>query len=108
MLIDGRTLPDGERLETDLCIIGAGAAGISLALAFADRDVRVCLVESGGFEFEQLVGEPAATIARRASELGCESIVMGTHGLGQLGVLIMGSVAQRVVHQATVPVTLVK
>ena len=60
------------------------------------------------FEFEQLAGEPAEAIARRAAELGCESIVMGTHGLGQLGVLIMGSVAQRVVHQATVPVTLVK
>lgn len=60
------------------------------------------------FEFEELVGEPAETIARRAAELGCESIVMGTHGLGQLGVLIMGSVAQRVVHQANVPVTLVK
>lgn len=60
------------------------------------------------FEFERLDGEPAATIARRAAELDCESIVMGTHGLGQLGVLIMGSVAQRVVHQATVPVTLVK
>jgi len=33
---------------------------------------------------------------------------MGTHGLGPLGVLIMGSVAQKVLHHATVPVTLVK
>jgi nucleotide-binding universal stress UspA family protein len=63
-----------------------------------------------GFEFrlEQITGEPAETIARRAAELGCESIIMGTHGLGKLGVLIMGSVAQRVMHHATVPVTLVK
>ena len=59
-------------------------------------------------ELEQLTGEPAETIARRAEELGCESIVMGTHGLGKLGVLIMGSVAQRVLHHATLPVTLVK
>jgi nucleotide-binding universal stress UspA family protein len=33
---------------------------------------------------------------------------MGTQGLGKLGVLIMGSVAQRVLHHATLPVTLVK
>ena len=53
MLIDGRTLPPDHVLETDLCIIGAGAAGITLALAFAGRrDVDVCLVESGGFELD--------------------------------------------------------
>jgi len=63
---------------------------------------------SFGVKLEQLTGEPAETIARRAVELDCESIVMGTHGLGKLGVLIMGSVAQRVLHHAIVPVTLVK
>lgn len=60
------------------------------------------------FELEQLEGEAAETIASRAAELGCESIIMGTHGLGALGILLLGSVAQRVVHHATVPVTLVK
>jgi len=60
------------------------------------------------YELEQLEGEPAETIARRAADLGCESITMGTHGLGSIGVLFLGSVAQRVVHHATVPVTLVK
>ena len=60
------------------------------------------------FELEQLEGDPAETIARRATELGCESITMGTHGLTSLGILLLGSVAQKVVHHATVPVTLVK
>jgi nucleotide-binding universal stress UspA family protein len=60
------------------------------------------------FVLESLEGEAAATIAARAAELECESIVMGTHGRGQLGILLLGSVAQRVVHHATVPVTLVK
>ncbi|HSQ69204.1 MAG TPA: universal stress protein, partial [Steroidobacteraceae bacterium] len=41
------------------------------------------------YELEHLRGEPAATVARRAAELGCESIVMGTHGRGQLGVIVM-------------------
>jgi choline dehydrogenase-like flavoprotein len=35
-------------LETDICIVGAGAAGISLALQFAEGTSEVCLVESGG------------------------------------------------------------
>jgi nucleotide-binding universal stress UspA family protein len=60
------------------------------------------------FELEQLEGEPASVITQRAAELGCESIFMGTHGLGALGILFMGSVAQRVVQHAAVPVVVVK
>ena len=60
------------------------------------------------YELEQLEGDAAESIARRAAELGCESITMGTHGLGSFGILFLGSVAQKVVHYTTVPVTLVK
>ncbi len=60
------------------------------------------------FKLEQTEGDPAETIANRATELDCESITMGTHGLSSFGILFMGSVAQRVVHYATVPGTLVK
>ena len=73
-------------------------------------EVAAVRLEAAGCRhtLEQLEGEPAETIARRATELGCESITMGTHGLGSFGILLLGSVAQRVVHHATVPVTLVK
>ncbi|MCE3249479.1 MAG: oxidoreductase, partial [Geminicoccaceae bacterium] len=58
MLIDGRTLPPDHLLDCDLCIIGGGAAGITLASAFAGGpDVDVCLVESGGFDFAADVQE---------------------------------------------------
>jgi hypothetical protein len=57
MLIDGRSLPRDQVLDTDLCIIGAGAAGITLALAFADRPIDVCLLEAGGFDFDAEVQE---------------------------------------------------
>lgn len=60
------------------------------------------------FELEYLEGDPGETIARRAAELGCESIIMGTHGRGRLGSALLGSVAQHVVHAASMPVTLVK
>lgn len=52
MFVDARTIPSGATLETDICIIGAGAAGITLAREFAGRDVRVSVLESGGREFD--------------------------------------------------------
>ena len=53
MFHDARQLPTGTRLETELCIIGAGAAGITLALSLRDAGFRVLLLESGGLEFEE-------------------------------------------------------
>jgi choline dehydrogenase-like flavoprotein len=55
MLRDARELEDGALIECDLCVVGAGAAGITLARAFAGTGVRVCLLESGGLEFEEQV-----------------------------------------------------
>ena len=49
MLQDARGLPRGARLACDVCIVGAGAAGITLARELAGTDARVCLLESGGF-----------------------------------------------------------
>jgi choline dehydrogenase-like flavoprotein len=51
MLIDFRT--DALRaVDTDLCIIGAGAAGITIARSMLGAGLDVCLVESGGYDFE--------------------------------------------------------
>jgi nucleotide-binding universal stress UspA family protein len=53
-------------------------------------------------------GEVAQTIARLATELGCDQIIMGTRGQSALAGLLLGSVAVKVLHLAEVPVTLVK
>ncbi|WP_036478998.1 GMC oxidoreductase [Myxosarcina sp. GI1] len=53
MLIDARTLPEDTVIEQDICIIGAGAAGITLAREFIDRSEQVCLLESGGMDFDE-------------------------------------------------------
>ena len=50
MLIDGRSLGDGSVVETDVCVVGAGPAGLSLASALEAHGVRVAVVESGGEE----------------------------------------------------------
>ena len=52
MHIDARTLPNGSVLEADLCIVGAGAAGISMALEWIGSHHKVLLLEGGGFEYE--------------------------------------------------------
>lgn len=39
----------------DLCIVGAGAAGLALAMEFIGTATRVCLLESGGLEYEDAV-----------------------------------------------------
>ncbi|MEQ8268760.1 MAG: GMC family oxidoreductase [Parvibaculum sp.] len=52
MFIDGRSLPEGTVVETDLAIIGAGAAGITIARELAGSGISVTLLESGGFEFD--------------------------------------------------------
>ena len=52
---DANKLPDGSRIESDVCIIGAGAAGITLANALGRGKVKVCLLESGGFKIDEEV-----------------------------------------------------
>jgi choline dehydrogenase-like flavoprotein len=52
VLHDARKVPAGTRIECDVCVIGAGAAGIALALELAGTSARVALLESGGFERE--------------------------------------------------------
>ena len=52
MHTDVRTLDDDSLIEGDLCIVGAGAAGISMALEWVGRNEKVILLEGGGFEVE--------------------------------------------------------
>lgn len=53
MIVDARSVPNGTVVEADVCIIGAGAAGITLAREFIGSGLRVVLLESGGDKYEQ-------------------------------------------------------
>jgi choline dehydrogenase-like flavoprotein len=57
MIIDARDLPDGATLTADVCIVGAGAAGISMALELAKGSIEVLVLESGGLRPEKATQE---------------------------------------------------
>jgi choline dehydrogenase-like flavoprotein len=50
MLVDARHLADGTTIDADVCIVGAGPAGLTLARELIDTRLTVCLLESGGRE----------------------------------------------------------
>jgi len=52
-------------------------------------------------------GNPSGEIVDYARERACDTIVMGTHGRGGIDRLLLGSVAERVVRAAPVPVVTV-
>jgi choline dehydrogenase-like flavoprotein len=52
MILNLNELADGDTLQTDVCIVGAGAAGITLALELEDSGRDVLVLESGGFDFD--------------------------------------------------------
>ncbi|HLJ62081.1 MAG TPA: universal stress protein [bacterium] len=53
-------------------------------------------------------GDPAAEIIKVAQETKADLIIIGSRGLGQIGGLILGSVSERVLHAAPVPVLVVR
>ena len=53
------------------------------------------------------VGNPADCIVAYARERGCDHILMGTRGMSSFSNLLLGSVANRVLHLSEVPVILI-
>lgn len=112
-LIDWRA--QGWRFETHLLLVhdylGKEAAERLLdEVGLADSEpVRAALgTAQMPHVLHVLMGNPAPRIQERADELGASMILMGTRGHGVLGSALLGSVAHKVVHTATRPVTLVR
>jgi nucleotide-binding universal stress UspA family protein len=91
--------PDAEVLERV-----TGAVG-DKSLAGAEA-----LFDAAGVAYEREIasGEPAPVLIDLARRHGCDAIIMGARGRGALRSALLGSVSQRVVHEAELPVTVVK
>ena len=53
MLIDLNDAAAPTRLESDVCVVGGGAAGVAVARKLASNGHDVCVLEAGGVDFEQ-------------------------------------------------------
>ncbi len=70
----------------------------------ADAEERAALPVRGCV----LVGDPAAEIARLVGDEGYDLAIVGTHGRTGLSRLFLGSVAERVLRRAPIPVLVVR
>ncbi|MBK3467336.1 universal stress protein [Pseudomonas sp. MF6776] len=60
------------------------------------------------FTSHLLQGNAADAIVACSQLLGCDSIILGSHGNGYLVGIFLGSVAAKVIQLSDVPITLVK
>lgn len=96
---------EDETRLTVLNVMGPGPLADERHEVVLDR-LRAAYAPDRPFAVEYLVraGDPAATVLVAAAELGCDLLVMGTHGRTGLGRLLTGSVAEAVLRQASCPV----
>lgn len=68
------------------------------------------LLDAAGVKYtpHKLVGQIAESIVEQATKAGSSMIYMGTRGHSGVASLLVGSVAMKVLHLATVPVVLVR
>src|SRR5262245_50446388 len=59
-------------------------------------------------QYKVATGDPATVIVEAAKDMGCDMIVLATHGRTGLRRLLMGSVAEQVMRRAPCPVMLAK
>src|SRR5437762_2126045 len=52
MFIDASQVRPDSVIEADICIVGAGAAGITLAREFINQSQSICVLESGALQPE--------------------------------------------------------
>jgi nucleotide-binding universal stress UspA family protein len=90
----GAYVPSPELVETILDDAKRGLAALSERVT--KRGIPV--------EAHAVVGDPAMEIVRWAHEHGCDLIVVGTHGRRGFRRFMLGSVAERVVRTAEMPV----
>lgn len=62
MFVDTAALEKNSVIRSDICIVGAGPAGVALAMELLSSGLKVSIIESGGLDKDACgLGQPAAT-----------------------------------------------
>jgi nucleotide-binding universal stress UspA family protein len=92
-------------------LMEAMAAEAAGEIAIGDRNLAIEMLSSldlplsdAAITREVRTGEPSKALALMAGEIGADLIVVGSHGRGMFGRLILGSVAQELVRVAPCPI----
>lgn len=101
MIVDLQKIPTNNLvLEADLCIVGSGPAGLTLASEFTNTKHKVVLLEAGGFDYEvetqeiyegKVTGRDYPLAASRLRQFGGTS----GHWGGQCGTLLARHLKER-------------
>lgn len=91
--IDSATVQDMHNISRDT-VLAATTAGTN--------------VEGVQLTAKQISGHPEKEISRESIEEDIDLIIMGVHGYGPITGSLMGSVSQKVLAKATIPVLLIK
>lgn len=57
MLIDSRKLSPGSVTDVEVCVIGAGPAGLTIAMEMERQGIGTCVLESGGLSAHPATGD---------------------------------------------------
>jgi choline dehydrogenase-like flavoprotein len=74
--LDAGQIKSSTNIETYLCIVGAGAAGITIAREFANTNLSVCLLEAGGMSVDPAVDSLSniENVGHRAGDVNAERL----------------------------------
>ena len=102
------TVAKGQRPEP---VLAAEGDGLFAHIGNEVLDSANAMLAGKGIDCTYLLengGNVAASILQTVQDEGCDSIVLGSRGMGVLEGIFRSSVSQLVLENATVPVTIVK
>jgi nucleotide-binding universal stress UspA family protein len=100
-LLPTRIAQDMGGAELDRYYEGKSAEETQKAVALLNQEGIV-------FTLHTLQGDAASKIIVCSQSLGCDSIILGSHGNGFLAGIFLGSVAAKVIQLSSIPIILVK
>src|SRR5260221_13706534 len=111
-----RTKPEVELITVHLPVPEMRAVGKEQLARYYQEEGEANLaaakkkLDAAGVSYKAsvLVGPIAETIVKQADAARCDMICLGSRGMGELGKMLLGSVATKVLHLATQPLLIVK